>query len=645
MQLDDLLRLLRTRWYVIAAVTATFVVLAWVLVPGRLSSEEKARFRATATLVSTSGSGTATTTRGQSNQFATYAVVAVQGRVPAAVAQQLGVDIAELLSQVEVTPSTQTSSLSIVATDRSAVTATRIADLLAAELVRTLGDQVSQQREATRGSLAAQVDQLAAESARLAVQAKADSAAKDALDATNRQLNTQRTRLAEFEGAEPGLPLRTLGPASARRLDQANTADKLVALPVRTLLALLLGLAGSIGVLILADRFDVRLHTKEAVEVAFGLPVLAEVPVLPRRLRRTMVVADAPETAFAEAHRILRTSVEVARLALGREEEHVAERPRLIVVTSADPNEGKTTTAVNLAASFAEAGRSTLLVGADLRHSDIDEIVGRPLRAQLVSLGASPSDPRPVQVSVTPTSLGHLRLLTIAPPVGRPPVVLPVLAQWLASLHDEVDTIIVDTPPLLVCNDASELLPVADAVLIVCRIGDTTADAAARCSEVLARLRAKVIGVVMVGAALRAPVRRVYGYGYSGAVLPPHRESPADEGEPDVGFSNPDLDAPPFEAPLRAPVAPTLPAAPTSGFRSPDEPTDADSNLEGEPQPPATGNGSGRRPTNASPAEPGTTSASPAPTRGESSGRASLPPKRPGSKGKKSHRRLRRPSR
>lgn len=540
MQLDDLLRLLRTRWYIIVAVTGTLVLLTWALVPSRVPSTGQARFVATVTMVTNSGTATPTTnSKTQGSQLATYVLVATAGRVPAVVAEQQGISVGEVSSRVEVTPSIPTNSLSIAATDRTSEAAAGLADLVGTELLRALGEQAAAERVATRAALVQQVDDLTVEASRLAARVSTDTTAKAALESTNRQITTQRAKITEIDGTVPVPPLRPLGPAAVRQqVGEAKVADKLLALPVRSLLAFLVGLGASVGVLLLADRFDVRLHTKEAVEVAFGLPVLAEVPILPRKLRRTLVVADAPETAFAEAHRIMRTSVDVARLALGGAAEAQQERPRLIVVTSADPGEGKTTTAANLAASFAEAGRSTLLVGADLRRSDLLEIVRGPLRAEVVSLGLAPPDTRPVRVRVAPTSLEHLRSATVEAPLGRPPLVLPLLARWLDSQRDHVDVVIVDTPPILVCNDASEMIPGADAVLVVCRVGSTTAEAAERCSELLARLRAKVIGVVMVGSPLRTPVRKIYGYGPTG-MLRPADLRPFDEPEHDPPAGDP----------------------------------------------------------------------------------------------------------
>lgn len=513
MQLDDLLRLLRTRWHVIVGVIATFVVLTWVLVPDRLPSAGRTSFQATATLVVLSGGGSSGS-KAQGNQLATYTLVATQGQVPNAVAKQTGTSAADVLAKVQVTSSAPTNSLNVIATERTPEAAIRLADLFASELTLALSEETNTERATSRAALVSQIDVLTAEASRLAARAATDPPAKAALDATSKQLTTQRARLTELDGVAPSPPLRTLGPAAVRQIDQTAAAEKLLALPVRTFLAFMVGLGASIGVLLLADRFDVRLHSKESVEVAFGLPVLAEVPVLPRKLRRTMVVMEAPETAFAEAHRILRTSVEVARPEAG-DERPDEDAPRLIVVTSADPGEGKTTTSINLAASFAEAGRATLLVGGDLRHCDLHEVVRGPLRAEIISIGTVPGA-RPIQVRVAPTRLHGLRLATVEQPLGRPSVVLPQLARWLRDLRDDVDVIVVDTPPLLVCNDASELIPAADSVIVVCRVGGTTADAAERCSEVLARLRARVIGAVMVGAALRAPVRKVYGYGLSG---------------------------------------------------------------------------------------------------------------------------------
>ncbi|MGI9119999.1 MAG: hypothetical protein ACR2G7_07760, partial [Acidimicrobiales bacterium] len=102
---------------------------------------------------------------------------------------------------------------------------------------------------------------------------------------------------------------------------------------------------------------------------------------------------------------------------------------------------------------------------------------------------------------VTATSeVPGVRVVASGRPVPNPSELLDAACTLVTAAREEAEVVVLDTPPLLATSDASELMPAIDVVLIVCRTGKTTVDAATRCSEQLARLGAPVLGVVLTGA-------------------------------------------------------------------------------------------------------------------------------------------------
>jgi cellulose biosynthesis protein BcsQ len=183
------------------------------------------------------------------------------------------------------------------------------------------------------------------------------------------------------------------------------------------------------------------------------------------------------------------------------------------MVTSPGPSEGKTTTVANLAAILAETGRSVLVVNCDFR---------RP-RVHLHLDGTD--DPR----KVVDTKVPGVKLVTQVldnPHDANPAEVVAVQRQVIRNARDMFDVVLLDTAPILTTNDATEVLNIADQVVIVAKAGKTHREAADRAAELLERRGAPVVGAVLVGAT-DIPTARYYYYG-----LDERRPDTADVAEP-----------------------------------------------------------------------------------------------------------------
>ncbi len=274
----------------------------------------------------------------------------------------------------------------------------------------------------------------------------------------------------------------------------------------------IVGLGLGAGLVLLLDRFDGRLRRRDDVESATGLTVVAEIPPLNRKQQRSLEVVTVaqPRSRSAEAYRVVRGAV---LFGLG------GERPAdggaiVLMVTSANPGEGKTTTAANLAAVLAEGGFSVLVVNCDFRRPQVHRY-----------LLESPDEVRPptsgldVAVRPRPTRIPGVRLVT---GLGEdddevnPLEIVALQRKVIERARAHVDVIVLDTAPFLATNDASELLQLTDQVLMVVRSGKTTAEAAHRTSEILERFDAPTLGVVFNDSAESHAAQYYYGYGESG---------------------------------------------------------------------------------------------------------------------------------
>ena len=169
------------------------------------------------------------------------------------------------------------------------------------------------------------------------------------------------------------------------------------------------------------------------------------------------------------------------------------------MVTSPGPAEGKTTTAANLAAILAETGRSVLVVNCDFRRPRIHAFLGGTEQTRTVS----------------DTRIDNVKLVTHVldnPNLANPADVVRVQRDVIRNARTMFDIVLLDTAPLLTTNDATEVLEVADQVVIVSKAGKTHKEAADRAAELLERRHGPVVGVVLVGAT-DIPTSRYYYYG------------------------------------------------------------------------------------------------------------------------------------
>lgn len=172
---------------------------------------------------------------------------------------------------------------------------------------------------------------------------------------------------------------------------------------------------------------------------------------------------------------------------------------RVVGVTSAQPQEGKTTVALNLASSFAELGKHVLIIEADMRRPAIGKVLSLPFAPGLSNILTGASDVSAVQKSVGNAFANEFDVLTCGDEVANPSELLhsESMKKLLTKLRSAYDYIIVDFPTLGDVIDAAVLAPQLDGMLVVTREGMSCRDTLAECVEQLKLSGAKILGFVV----------------------------------------------------------------------------------------------------------------------------------------------------
>jgi tyrosine-protein kinase len=303
--------------------------------------------------------------------------------------------------------------------------------------------------------------------------------------AAQAELAGVRTNLTVI--AEQKLALENDQPPAGQQLGPPSTA-KLASpgLPLVLIAAGVLGLIlGSILAFII-EGLTGRVREAEEVEQELGSAVLGMVPVM--HLKRTrgrlpVVSRDAPSEPAAEAFRLLRSGF---LFSAGPDE-------RVVMVTSPGVGDGKSTTAANLAVALAQAGHRTILVGGDLRRSDMHTLFGIPNDTGLVHVLEGRSRPTPL-----PTDVENLRIIASGPPTEISAHLFETEAfpEALAILREQAEYVVVDAPPLAI-SDPLLMVPSVDYVLFVVDAGKATRRALRRTRELLQRIGLPRMGVVL----------------------------------------------------------------------------------------------------------------------------------------------------
>lgn len=250
---------------------------------------------------------------------------------------------------------------------------------------------------------------------------------------------------------------------------------------------LLLGLAVGVGIAVLRTVLDTRIRSVADVATVTDTPVLGAVAYDASAPDDPLVIISHPLGVRAEAIRRLRTNLQFV---------NASSRPRSIVVTSALPGEGKTTTASNLALAIADTGSKVVLVDADLRRPSVARVLGIEGAVGLTTVLIGNATVDDVIQEYGTTSLDVITSGEIPP---NPSELLgsQQMASLLENLTGRYDVVILDTAPLLPVTDGAVVAKLADGALVV--VGATVAHRPHLESAVAAleTVEARVLGIVL----------------------------------------------------------------------------------------------------------------------------------------------------
>jgi polysaccharide biosynthesis transport protein len=335
---------------------------------------------------------------------------------------------------------------------------------------------------------------------------------------TNRTLYEGLLEKLKEAGVTAGLRSNNIKVVDVARIPTAPAEPNI---PRNLSFALLLGLTSGLGLAFLLENLDNSVRTPEQAQIISALPALGMIPLGSKRTADEnkgrlalasskeaveLVTQTRPQSQMAESYRALRTSLLLSSLGAP---------PKVILVTSAMPQEGKTTTSINTAVVLAQKGVRVLLIDADLRRPGIHKALGMGPRSGLSNVLTGSAD---LQQAITRSPL--IPSLSILPAGTPPPNPAELLASsntrdLLEGLRQAFDHIVIDTPPTLSVTDAVVLSTRADAVVLVIRSGKTTKQALRRARELLFRVNARVTGVLLNAVDLSSPDYYYY-YEYQG---------------------------------------------------------------------------------------------------------------------------------
>lgn len=271
-------------------------------------------------------------------------------------------------------------------------------------------------------------------------------------------------------------------------------------------LGIVLGGMLGVGLAFLRDLLDNTVKSQETLEGITGTGVVGYIPFDKRFADNTAISFDTDNSSAAEAFRKLRTNLQFLA---------VDNPPRVIVITSASPSEGKSTASINIALALAEAEQNVVLVDGDLRRPRLAkylDVVGTVGVSNVLS-GAAP-----LTEVLQKTKFPRMTLLAAGPTPPNPSELLSSLTaqKMFNELRSQFDYVIIDSAPLLAVTDGAILAANADGALVVVRAGKTRCDQLTHAMGMLSDVGATLLGAVLTMMPTRGSGVYSYNYYYYG---------------------------------------------------------------------------------------------------------------------------------
>ena len=267
-------------------------------------------------------------------------------------------------------------------------------------------------------------------------------------------------------------------------------------------MGLVAGLILGVLLALVFEYLDDTLKSPEDVEKQLGLSVLGVIPLLKAPMTPVRALED-PRSAFAEAYRSVRTALQFST---------DSGVPRCLLVASATPSEGKSTTALTLAKNFAQLGKRVLIIDGDLRNPSLHRTLGKSNELGLSNYLAGASKATEV---IQSTDTPGLMYMPTGPLPPNPAELLmgPKMLSLVSIASEKFDQVIIDGPPVMGLADAPILANLAHGTLLIVEAGETRIGVAKNALKRLHAARAHVIGALLTKFSAK---HAGYGYAYGG---------------------------------------------------------------------------------------------------------------------------------
>ena len=292
------------------------------------------------------------------------------------------------------------------------------------------------------------------------------------------------------------------------------------------MIAFLISLAAGIGLAFLMDYLDDSIRTSDDIGRHLGLPTLALIPYQSGMEKRkgllaakngnaigngvgnsmAMISLSDKRSAIAEAYRHLRTSLLFSS---------AGKPPQTILVTSSQPAEGKTTTAINTAITLAQSGADVVIIDCDLRRPRLHNHFDMQNTTGLTNYLSGEKNTQ--NLMKTFADLPNLKVITSGPIPPNPAELLSSneMKNLLQFLRGKYNHVVIDSPPAISFTDAAILATLVDGVVLVAMAGKSSIHLMRRFKHRLANIGARVYGVVLNGLKADSVEYGYYGYGYT----------------------------------------------------------------------------------------------------------------------------------
>ena len=309
-------------------------------------------------------------------------------------------------------------------------------------------------------------------------------------------------------GTQPPVAVRIVNPA------QVPPEPSSMTLPVALALGLFLGFGAGIAAAFARNAVDTSVTSADQLRDITDAPNLGFISFDPDTPKRPLTVHEEPQSPRSEAFRQLRTNLQFV---------DVDRPPRVMVVTSSLPAEGKSTTLANLAIAMASGGYRVLVIEGDLRRPKLADLLGLDRTVGLTSVLAG-RVPAGQAVQHWP---GGVDVLASGPVPPNPSELLASqqMEGLVGDLRNQYDVVLIDTPPLLPVTDAAAVARAAEGVILVCRHKHTKRDQLRAATEALHSVSAHIVGTVFTmvpanGSAGYATYSSYYGSGVATPAAP-----------------------------------------------------------------------------------------------------------------------------